>query len=645
MGLRHIADHFVADIAKCDAQWTEWKDSYVINEDQPDLFDSGMEKTANRIEYLTEHPTLVLDLKHFDSEFVDRLLGTFDDLDRITDGVLIHSDNWQALNLLSRKYNGRIKCAHIDPPYNTQTSGFLYKNNYQHSSWLTMMNNHIGTAFKLLSDEGLFLCHIDENEYERLHLLLDNFDIANAGTMIWDKRNPMTAGGGVAIQHEYVIWRTKTDKPVNLRNNTIRMMLDRANDIMKSHGGDAKSAAKAFANWVSRNPQLSGGEKAYRFLDSEGRIFRGVSLRAPEPRSDPKFHRSLIHPVTMKPCPVPPNGFSRTPETLDRMMEHGEVIFGPDHTTQPQQKRLLTEDSTRQISSVIQDAKRGKTDLDALGLMNFPYCHSVNFYEELIGAASDTSFDVIIDYFAGSGTTGHAVINLNREDDGQRKFILVEMGEQFDTVLLPRIKKVTFAPEWKDGKPKFPTTPKDVEPGPRIVKYSRLESYEDALNNIDFDEASPQQALQFDDYLLKYMLRWETRHSETLLNVEKLSKPFSYRMNIHSVGQTREKTADIPETFNYLIGLHVQTRRVHYDDDRRYLVYRGPTREGRTVVVIWRETEGWEKSDFERDKEFVADHEMTEGTDDVYVNGDSLIAGARALEPVFKKRMFAGVEA
>ena len=293
------------------------------------------------------------------------------------------------------------------------------------------------------------------------------------------------------------------------------------------------------------------------------------------------------------------------------------------------------------MSSVIQDARRGKVDLDTLGLSNFPYCHSVRFYEELIGAASDSADDVIIDYFAGSGTTGHAVINLNREDGGRRRFILVEMGEYFDTIMLPRIKKVVFAADWKDGSPRPPATPEEAKSGPRIVKYFRIESYEDVLNNIDFDERSVQQVLSFDDYLLKYMLRWETRRSETLLNVEKLSKPFSYELNIHSDGQTRQKIADIPETFNYLLGLVVQTRRVYDDDGRRYLVYRGQI-DQRRVAVIWRETEDWQKPDFERDRDFVAEQKLTEDADDVYVNGDSFIREAKALEPLFKRRMFAG---
>jgi len=100
----------------------------------------------------------------------------------------------------------------------------------------------------------------------------------------------------------------------------------------------------------------------------------------------------------------------------------------------------------------------------------------------------------MLDYFAGSGTTTHAVINLNREDGVRRKFILVEMGEYFDTVLLPRIKKVTFSPEWKDGKPKRMATAEEAERSPRIVKYLRLESYEDALNNLREPAPTPDQA-------------------------------------------------------------------------------------------------------------------------------------------------------
>ena len=324
------------------------------------------------------------------------------------------------------------------------------------------------------------------------------------------------------------------------------------------------------------------------------------------------------------------------------LLAEGKIVFGPDETTQPQKKVNLSEDKA--LSSVIRDGSRGKKEIESLGL-DFTYSHPVTLYVTLLdaGLGAQSRDSLVMDYFAGSGTTGHAVINLNRQDGGRRRFILVEMAHYFDTVLLPRVKKATFTPEWKNGKPKRMATQKEGERSPRIVKVIRLESYEDALNNILFADASDQQAMQFDDYLLQYMLRWETRTSETLLNVEKLARPFDYKLHIDADGQTREMVADIPETFNYLLGLSVKTRKVYDDAGRRYLVYRGQI-DHRTVAVIWRENEGWQKADFERDKQFVAAQKLAEGADEVFANGDSFIPNARALEPVFKARMFAPVE-
>jgi len=246
-----------------------------------------------------------------------------------------------------------------------------------------------------------------------------------------------------------------------------------------------------------------------------------------------------------------------------------------------------------------------------------------------------------MDIFAGSGTTGHAIINLNREDGANRRFILVEMGEYFDTVLLPRIKKVTFSPEWKEGKPVRQATAEEAERGPRIVKVIRLESYEDALNNIMFSGAS-KTLYDFDDYVLQYMLKWETKESATLLNVEQLAGPLAYRLRVTEGQEMREKVVDVPETFAYLLGLHVKTRRVLRDKDRRYVIYRGGI-DHREVMVIWRDSAGWGKAEYERDKKFAAEQKLTEGADEVFVNGDSLIPEAKSLDGVFKARMFAPV--
>lgn len=634
----HIPENFYPEIAECDAQWKEWAELGLLAEQD------GKVSKAKRQAFLKVHPSMPVDTRHFSPDFTDRLLAIYENLDEMIDGLLVHSENWQALNFLSEKYRKQIKCVHIDPPYNTQTSGFLYKNDYQHSSWLTMMNNRFEIATCLLTTDGHLLSHIDENEYEHLKILLDSFGIPDAGTVVWDKRNPMTARRGVATQHEYIVWRSSIDSSIYQRNTNVAEMLGMASSIIAKHGRVTDGARRDYSDWIRKHPRFSGGEKSYCYLDEEGNVYQSVSLRAPEPRTDPKFFKPLIHPKTGKSCPVPPNGFSRTPETLQAMVERGEILFGIDEKVQPRQKHLLSQDTQMQIRSVIQDAKRGKDDLDPLGL-DFPYCHAVSLYKELVAAAAPNNQDIAFDYFAGSGTTGHAIINLNRDDGGRRKFILVEMADYFSTVLLPRIKKITFTPEWKDGTPRRMATPEEFTRGPRIVKVIRLESYEDTLNNLAFDESGEQQTMQFHDYLFQYMLRWEARKSETLLNVEKLNRPFNYRLHIHQDGETRVQTVDLAETLNYLLGLHIKKRRVFSDKDRRYLVYHGITQKGRKVAAFWRETDGWKEKDYKRDKEFVAAHKLTEGIDEIYVNGDSYIPGAQALEPFFKARMFAMVKA
>ena len=513
-----------------------------------------------------------------------------------------------------------------------------------------MIRDRIAAGHTWMERDGFLLCHIDEIEYEKLHLLLEGLQIPDVGTMIWDKRNPMTGGGGIATQHEYIICRSKSTNPLRLKKDNRQLILDKAKEMTGQNGILSEDLKREFASWVTSNENFTGGEKAYHFIDDEGRVYSSVSLRAPEPRTDPKFFEPLLHPVTDNLCPVPPNGFSRTPETLKAMVERDEILFGKDEKTQPRQKRYLQEGANRQLSSVIQDATRGKTSLDALGLNAFPYCHSVSFYETLLGVVLTDPYDMVLDYFAGSGTTGHAVINLNREDNGQRRFILVEMGDHFDTVLLPRIKKVTFAPEWKDGKPNHTATPEEAERSPCIVKIIRLDSYEDALNNIEIDDHAGQAAMRFgfDDYLLKYMLNWETKNSETLLNVEKLISPFRYQLNVHADGQTRARVADVPETFNYLLGLIVRTRRVYDDDGRRYLVYQGrDPRQPRSSCGDHLARDGLvgTRPDYERGQDSSWPRTVSSrGADVTYVNGDSFIPNAKALEPLFKSRMFAGVQ-
>ncbi|CFX73936.1 DNA methylase N-4/N-6 [Syntrophomonas zehnderi OL-4] len=654
------------------AQVEEWVRLFAIDEitpGQPNLVEAPKAGFSDplTIEFLEQNPYLVLDTGFFPPEFKEQLIDSIDNLDENLDGLLIHSENFQALNLLQERYADSIDFIHIDPPYNTETSGFLYKNNYRHSSWMSMMFDRLNLSVPIMSDNASFACHIDENEYERLWNVFEKSSLLNVGTVVWDKRNPMTGGTGLATQHEYVIWRSKNTVTLRLNNDNVQNMVDYVRELISKYGEVNEDVRKEYTNWINQNPNLTGGEKAYRYIDDEGRIYQSVSLRAPEPRTDPKFFQPLIHPITKKPCAIPPNGFSRTPETLQDMIKKGEILFGKDETTQPRQKMFLSIDTKRQMTSVIQNGMKGKADTDKLGV-EFPYCHPVSFYEILVGATTD-KISTILDYFAGSGTTAHAVINLNREDGGNRKYILVEMGEYFDTVTKPRVQKVIYSEDWKDGKP---VSRKGIS---HAFKYLRLESYEDTLNNIEIEEGT----LKFltnpavkEQYMLHYLLPDETRGSLSLLNIDMLDHPFDYAMNITRRQESKVTVIDLVETFNYLIGLKVErsfarqgfdaefttgeygavTARLRSGSTYRFKMVEGTTLSGDRVLVIWRDLTGDKIKDnavldafFQRKKISTTDFEYKK----IYVNGDNNLPNLRTdeeswkvvlIEEEMKKRMF-----
>ena len=654
--LGHIPDwkncSILKDIADCKKQWEEWKDLGMCDEFS-DLFPANeQEKYEERIAFLRENPSLPVDTVHFPPEFKDCLLDYFKGkngipgIDDATDGILFHGDNWQTLNLLQEKFRGQVQCIHIDPPYNTNTSGFLYKNDFQHSSWMSMMESRIAAAIPLLSDKGVFQCHIDENEYERLHLLFEQTPTFNAGTVVWDKKNPILAGKGIATQHEYIALRSMHNGAIYLRNLHAKEIIAKAATLIGKHNGVNEKSRKDFASWIDKAKKLSGGERAYCHIDDDGRVFRGVSMSSPNlGEAAAHYYEPLIHPITQKPCPVPDGGWSRTPATMKKLLEKNEILFGEDESVQPQKKIFLTEDSRRQLPSILRMSSRGKQDLRALGGMTFAYCHSVMLYEELIGAGAPEMSDVVVDFFAGSGTAAHAVINLNRTDGGQRKFILAEMGDYFGTVLLPRVKKIIYSPEWKEGKATRPATAEEHKRGPRLVKYHRIESYEDALDNVNFgkngeNEGKDEAMRKLDDFIPRYMLRWESRKDAAFLSDEGLENPFDYKLQL-SGEAARTEQADLPETFAYLIGLRVRTRQVLTDkkgrDKPRYVVCQGECG-GAETTAIWRDVSGWEEADYERDRKFVEENGLAAGR--IWMNGNSLVPDASVLDVEFRERMF-----
>ncbi len=236
-----------------------------------------------------------------------------------------------------------------------------------------------------------------------------------------------------------------------------------------------------------------------------------------------------------------------------------------------------------------------------------------------------------MDFFAGSGTVGHAAIKLQRSFDANINYVMIEMGKYINTVLIPRIQKAVFSSDWKDG------VPQNKDGISHMFKYQRLEQYEDTLNNIAFRDEAGQAAMdEFDDYLLKYMLEFETRDSPCRLNVDLLSRPFDYELKIREGDETKRKTVDLVETFNYVLGLKVSRIYSEFDGDRKYRVVKGEV-DDEKVTVVWRTTDDLEsEEEFERDKEVIEEQLLDGDEDTVYANGQCLVEGVRSIERTFK---------
>jgi adenine-specific DNA-methyltransferase len=632
----NVPEAFYPEIAACEAQWQEWKALFAIDELPKDLLSGNLTTTQGRIDFLKAHPTLVLDTRHFPPDFTDRLLASFENLDEMTDGLLVHAENWQALNLLQEKYRERVKCVYIDPPFNAQSSEIVYKNSYKHSCWLSLIENRLKISTPLLLEDCIYVIAIDEVEQVRLGSLLSMVFPEREKTCVTVVHNPTgQQGSNFSYTHEFAYFLYPSGGSfIGLQNRRHDPDIRPLRNVSKG-AHLRKDAANCF----------------YPIYVKDGKIV-GFGDVCPD-----NYHPNrpnIVRPDgTIEVYPIDKQGVERkwvfARQTVESIAHELEARFDQQSGIWDIiRTKSVFNYKTVWIGSRYSANSWGSRVLnDILPGNVFTFPKSVYTVADTIDASlKNAKSGLTLDFFAGSGTTGHAVINLNREDGGRRKFILVEMADYFDTVLLPRIKKVTFTPEWKDGKPKRMATQEEAERSPRIVKVIRLESYEDALNNLSFDQESGPKALDLfrDDYLLSYMLRWETRHSETLLNVERLQAPFSYKLHLHRDGETRERTVDLPETFAYLLGLDVQTRRVYDDGGRRYLVYRGALRNGRTVLILWRDITGWGVEDYEREAAFVAEQNLIAGADEIYVNGDSRIPGARSLDPIFKERMFATVE-
>lgn len=352
---------------------------------------------------------------------------------------------------------------YIDPPYNTGKD-FVYPDDFHdslenykkltgqvdsegniistnteasgryHTDWLNMMYPRLRLARNLLSDDGAIFIHIDEHEvYNMQKICMEVFGEDNElGTIIWDKRNPKGSVVGVAYQHESILIYCKDKSafaavPFSKNKENALDMITKVNSLIKEAGSVNEQVRTKYKNWLKEQKAiLSGGESAYNLIDEYGNIYQTVSMAAPD-KPETRSHRPLIHPITGRPCPTPAKGWRYIDNTMDELIANNKIEFGVDETTQPRQKYLLKDNLEEAVSSLIYF---GGSD-DALGL---PFENPKPTYIawKLIQSVCKNSDDIILDFFSGSSTTAHAVMQLNDQDGGNRKFIMVQLPETTD---------------------------------------------------------------------------------------------------------------------------------------------------------------------------------------------------------------------
>ena len=642
--LDRVPEDLYPEIAANPAQCEEWVELFAVDEIHGDLA-NGNTSWSNppTPEFLKANPYLVLDTKHFPRDFTDRLLAALSDagpLDEQMDGLLIHGENFQALNLLQARYQGQVQCVYIDPPYNTGDSEILYKNGYLRSSWITLMANRLELLPGILTNDSVLYIAIDDFEMVNLAKLLDNYHTWLHRDIIIINHHPQ--GGKaktLAHTHEYMIVCMPETSDKTLRG---RASTDMAEKRPFKRSGTAES-----------NFRYGRPNSFYAILvDPDSRHVVGLEAPPggqgyPTGRTEDGYDR--IYPIGDQ---GEERVWRRSYESCQELVLQNKLICTNKETIY---QMISAEERTpalfsNWIGSRYNAGTHGANLLrDILGHSNvFSYPKSIHTVEDAIFAADLTDDRQVVDFFAGSGTTGHAIINLNRENNGRIKYILVEMADYFDTVMLPRLKKIIYSKDWKDGKPV------SVRGSSQFLKLIRLECYEDALSNLELAEKSKEQielltedATIAEDYKLNYMLGAETDNGMCLLGKD-FKDPFSYSLSYVRDDLYKEVNVDLPETFNYLIGLHTESRR--WLDG--VLTITGKDAEGRTCLILWRNRD---EIDYAALDAWLMKNrtKLPEHLDVIYVNGDQTLNAVRqptetwiaeTIEPVFRRLMFGAME-
>ena len=628
--LDRVPEALYPEIAANEAQRAEWQALFAIDEIAGDPGGNA---------FLNANPYLVLDTRYFDRDFENRLLAAFsvaEPLDEQTDGVLIRGENFQALNLLQARYAELVQCIYIDPPYNTGSDGFLYRDSYRHSSWMSMIQNRLELANNLLNNLGFIFGSIDENEIDNLQKVFNSVfpQRVNIAVILTNPKG-RSQDKYLSTSHEYLLSSAKNGDALLCGIEKSEDQLSEYSDGEDDNGPfrllELRNTHRQFHRynrenlWYPLYAHMDTGEVSLLFEENSVEIF-------------PTW------PDGFEGCWTWGKGKVETNAHLlvGRVVRGKWKIFRKDHAQKNGKPSTY-------VPKTIWNEPDVRTDTGQKILDNLFEGERVMMSPKppgLISKAVQVSADnrgLILDYFAGSGTTGHAVINLNREDNGDRKYVLVEMGGHFDTVMLPRLKKTIYAPDWKVGKPV--ARDKGVS---QLIRYVRLESYEDTLDGLVAtppadDLLAENDPAMVEDYRLRYALDAETAGSPCLLGRD-FRDPFAYTLSVVRDGVRRETPVDLPETFNLLLGLRVESRR-SLDS---VLAITGKDPQGQSCLILWRNLD--ETSDEALNCWFAANRAgLPDALDLIYVNGDHTLNAVRQegdawtaapIEPLFRELMF-----
>ncbi|MBI2989403.1 MAG: site-specific DNA-methyltransferase [Deltaproteobacteria bacterium] len=465
------------------AQIEEWQKLGIVDESFKKTVVLGTEGKRRRLNQPYHH--LPIDLKHFKDMEVE-ILSLFDNLDHELDGRVIQSENYQALKTISAKFIERIQCVYIDPPYNSPATEIMYENKYKSSSWLSLIRDRIQIARDFLGKAGVLCIAIDDNEFHHLTSLVQDYYPESLGVSVV-RSNPAgrSAPKGFSLAHEYAVFVAKTEAGFVSR-------LQRTQEQIERYSQNDQSGHFEWVNFRKHGGLRSEAARMFYPIYVTTSNFRLPKMLWHEQRrewdilEEPRKGEHVI-------LPVDENGQERRWKwSYERLANNlGEAKLDRDRHGEPAVyiKSRIGEEGIvpfswwdkKEYSATDHGTRILKDLFGKHGVFSYP--KSPYLVEDCLRVANLDRTDIALDFFAGSGTTAHATINLNREDEGKRKYVLIEMADYFESVLVPRIKKVIYSDKWKDGKAQ------NGQGVSHFMKYYTLEQYEGTLRCAKYGEA------------------------------------------------------------------------------------------------------------------------------------------------------------